>query len=449
MASGDKFYLADKATLDEVKGKIGSTTDTGGSSTAGSVYAKLNYLVSQVSSYLSNIHTYVSRIGSTNDSQGTDTTGTVMGKLNKLINSIFNALSKIGSDDDAVTGDTVFSRLNLIKSKSGKIINTETETFMPVTGNKGTLLIPDISISNGASVTNHLVPDENYLYYPDQTSKKIQVFDKNLLLKVGETSAQTGYSYSTVVDAEYIYYADMTAKKVIKFNKITLAKVGETVAQTYNSVSIAVDDSFIYYAEYNSTTGKLIKFDKVTMEKVSDLSPTGTASFQICVDDQYLYSVNRSGGTGSFAYTVSKFNKSTLVKVKETSSRSISPNCIVMDSDYLYIAEGDTTGNAFKVVKYSKSDLSIKKETAVQSYMARTLCIDNFCVYYPDTVNLKLLAFDKETLLEVNSCKIQVGSDHMAMYGEEIFTTVIINGNRGISKYKAWEVYQIIGYRKE
>ena len=164
MASGDKFYIADKATLDEVKGKIGSTTDTGGSSTAGtvmakenavlgevgkigasndagnsnttgttvSIFAKLNYLVSQVSSYLSNIY---SRIGSQSDAANSATSASAHGKLNWFINlfgktddtgatattgsimakenAILVEANKIGNPDD-VGGTTLFGKLNFL-----------------------------------------------------------------------------------------------------------------------------------------------------------------------------------------------------------------------------------------------------------------------------------------------------------------------------------------------
>lgn len=45
MASGNKNYLADKATLDEVNNKIGTTNDT---ENVGSVMAKLNALISKL-----------------------------------------------------------------------------------------------------------------------------------------------------------------------------------------------------------------------------------------------------------------------------------------------------------------------------------------------------------------------------------------------------------------
>ncbi|MCQ4935129.1 hypothetical protein [Anaerotignum propionicum] len=131
MASGDKFYLADKETLDEVKGKIGSTTDTGGSSTAGSVFGKINYLVSQVSSYLATIYSWVNtlvgKIGNTNDSEGTATTGTVMGKLNFLVThgsnnltDVYNYVLGIGNTNDKqgnATSGSVMGKLNYLISQ--------------------------------------------------------------------------------------------------------------------------------------------------------------------------------------------------------------------------------------------------------------------------------------------------------------------------------------------
>ena len=48
MASGDRLQIADKPTLDNVNTKIGDTGDTGGSSTEGSLMAKLNEILEQL-----------------------------------------------------------------------------------------------------------------------------------------------------------------------------------------------------------------------------------------------------------------------------------------------------------------------------------------------------------------------------------------------------------------
>lgn len=54
MAAGDKIYLADKKTLDDVNTKVGATTDPGGTATAGSVMGKLNALISSLLNHVSN-----------------------------------------------------------------------------------------------------------------------------------------------------------------------------------------------------------------------------------------------------------------------------------------------------------------------------------------------------------------------------------------------------------
>lgn len=55
MAIGDKIYIADKQTLDTVntntadtRAKVGATGDTGGSATAGSIFAKINAIISHL-----------------------------------------------------------------------------------------------------------------------------------------------------------------------------------------------------------------------------------------------------------------------------------------------------------------------------------------------------------------------------------------------------------------
>lgn len=48
MSVGDKLYIADKQTLDEVKSKVGATTDGGGSATAGTLMGKINALISHL-----------------------------------------------------------------------------------------------------------------------------------------------------------------------------------------------------------------------------------------------------------------------------------------------------------------------------------------------------------------------------------------------------------------
>ena len=54
MAVGDKIYIADKETLDTINNRIGSTTNAAGTTTTGSVFGKLNAIISSIASFVAN-----------------------------------------------------------------------------------------------------------------------------------------------------------------------------------------------------------------------------------------------------------------------------------------------------------------------------------------------------------------------------------------------------------
>ena len=54
MAEGDKIFIADKTTLDEVNSKVGQTGNTGGSASAGTLFGKLNAIISSIESHVAN-----------------------------------------------------------------------------------------------------------------------------------------------------------------------------------------------------------------------------------------------------------------------------------------------------------------------------------------------------------------------------------------------------------
>ncbi len=110
----------ENAILGEV-GKIGAPNDAGSSSTTGttvSIFAKLNYLVDQVKSYLFNIY---NRLGTPTDSANGTTSGNVHAKLNWFLN-LFGKTDDSGAT--ATTG-TAMGKLNKILSKS---FETPTDT---------------------------------------------------------------------------------------------------------------------------------------------------------------------------------------------------------------------------------------------------------------------------------------------------------------------------------
>lgn len=108
--------IAKESSVQEVDDKVGSTTDTGGSSTAGSMMGKINNLLSNWTStragYLDNIKTNVDNINTNTDKSTTeDKSGTLSQKMNYIISSL------LGSTDDtggSVSAGSVMGKLNAI-----------------------------------------------------------------------------------------------------------------------------------------------------------------------------------------------------------------------------------------------------------------------------------------------------------------------------------------------
>ena len=108
--------------------KIGTTGDTGGSASAGTVMAKLNKLISDLATHMSrwsstragyidtintNAKNSADRIGAAGDSGGSTSAGTVMGKLNKLLSDLASHVSSWSS--------TRASYIDTIKTSTDKI----------------------------------------------------------------------------------------------------------------------------------------------------------------------------------------------------------------------------------------------------------------------------------------------------------------------------------------
>ena len=130
MAAGDKIYIADKQTLDEVNSKVGQTSNTGGTASAGTVFGKLNAIISSIASFVANwtaaraakvdnIDAAVSsrqseanassRYNTLNTNTGVNNTASATGTLSQKLSHIINTVATRESDADAVTR---YSNLN-------------------------------------------------------------------------------------------------------------------------------------------------------------------------------------------------------------------------------------------------------------------------------------------------------------------------------------------------
>lgn len=413
MASGDKFYIADKATLDEVKGKIGSTTDTGGSSTAGSIFGKLNYLVSQVSSYLSSVYNNCLKIGSTTDTGGAASAGTIMAKLNEVI------------------------------LKNGKLLD-KNGGYLTAISTLENIIMPEISRSNAqANSTGYLLMDDTYFYYYDTINFKIIKLNKATYVKVAESSAQSGGTYNLVMDDTHIYCVNNSTNKILKFLKSDLSKVLES-SGTYTLMSSAldVDNTGIYLYEYSLK--KIIKLEKSTLEKVGESAIVttdttyGGASLKLYGDLIYLpYTYSSSA-----YYRIFVYNKNSLLKIQEK-SRGLVTFCI--DNDYIY--NSDTSA---KVIKIDRVTLDTVSEFSLVSSNLSGVVIDQNYVYVNNNSTKQVLRLNKDTMTlsamtEKTNGAGTILSDGTILYKADPTDKVIIKYDIGNILTK----YQINGYTKE
>ena len=118
-----------------VSDKVGATGDTGGSATAGTVMAKLNKLISDLTTHMgrwtaaragyidtinTNAKNSADRIGTTGDTGGSTAAGTVMGKLNKLISDIATHAASWTSTRAGYI-DTIKGTTDAIKTSADRI----------------------------------------------------------------------------------------------------------------------------------------------------------------------------------------------------------------------------------------------------------------------------------------------------------------------------------------
>ena len=108
MAVGDKVFIADKATLDNVNSKVGETNNTGGTDSAGTLFGKLNAIISSIATHVANwtaaraanldaaVSTReseasaLSRYNTLNTNTGVNNTASATGTLSQKLSHIIN-----------------------------------------------------------------------------------------------------------------------------------------------------------------------------------------------------------------------------------------------------------------------------------------------------------------------------------------------------------------------
>lgn len=134
MAAGDKIFIADKQTLDDVNSKVGSTGNTGGTASEGTIFGKLNAIISSIASFVANwtaaraakvdnldakVSTRQSeqnaydRYNILNTNTGVNNTASATGTLSQKLSHAINTVSSRQSEADAAT------RYNTLNANTG------------------------------------------------------------------------------------------------------------------------------------------------------------------------------------------------------------------------------------------------------------------------------------------------------------------------------------------
>lgn len=266
MASGDKFYLADKETLDEVNSKIGTTTDTGGSETGGTGFAKLNKIINSVL-----------KIGTTTDTGGTVTTGTLMAKTNALLEG--KGSGKISSEGKIYNpimqeqlilidkSPIIWDGSNYTGFASGIVIGKSYIYFyqqsssgyyklmaLSLSNNQITMIHPSVFFEYGIDIKKSM--NDNFFFFIVGSSSKS-------LYKVDLTSNQ--YIYTANLGAngiagiyatnDMVYLWDKTACKILAYSPSGV-KLGETTTLGGSGAArFSVNGNYLLLSNY--TDGKL------------------------------------------------------------------------------------------------------------------------------------------------------------------------------------------------
>lgn len=142
MAEGDKIFIADKQTLDDVNSKVGQTSNTGGTASAGTIFGKLNSIISSIASFVANWTSAraakvdnldakvttrqseadaLSRYNQLNTNTGVNNTASATGTLSQKLSHTINTVNTRQSETDAA------SRYNTLNANTS-INNTASAT---------------------------------------------------------------------------------------------------------------------------------------------------------------------------------------------------------------------------------------------------------------------------------------------------------------------------------
>lgn len=242
-----KINIALESSVEDVKTSIGTTGNTGGSITVGTIFGKLNKIIADLASHISSWTstragyidiiksntdrltsaraTIIDNIGATSNTGGTTSAGTVMAKLNALITN--------------TTANNTASKTGVLSAKLAYVISLLENTTYGLSALKTA-----VSSSGGMKLKS---VTKTYIN-PNSGSTTTEV-EANL------TTSQIAGLYSIRVDSSTSYNGSVTSPVTMAYIGGIGTNAGTFLSMGYKGGSSGVNDGSVLF---NPTTNKVV-----------------------------------------------------------------------------------------------------------------------------------------------------------------------------------------------
>ena len=202
-----EIYIADKITLDAVNTKVGTASDTGGTTSAGTVMAKLNKNIADAASmagimtstrggYIDNINTKVNTLAANNDRKGFTAADLITNKK-YVLNTV--ALPAATSSQNILTINGSGYLYLAVASYSGDEYNTNVIDFTITVDNivicKKQISSPTETGTTGLITPNGLIRSDGGGFYMSPSGNTNFNFTNNRVIMAPSSSTNTSQAF--------------------------------------------------------------------------------------------------------------------------------------------------------------------------------------------------------------------------------------------------------------
>ena len=385
-----KINIADKETLDAVKGKIdlihtnteglsgkiGQTNDSGGGEAAGSVFAKLNKIIGDIAAHVkqwtAERAAKLDQLDTINENAQTAST-----KATELVEDVAELTAavaqdttvegisnKIGAEGDADTQPTLFGRLAQLKNV---LVEKLAEVLTKVTGidtNVKTVL-------NGVGYVKS-TDGRKFAAIMEGVTQPLKTVLKGGTVFVG--------NYSGVAHDEQYFYVS-TSSNIYKIDKETLEVVKSA---SFKETVFGCDENYIYVGGYQIVK----KIDKNTFAQV------GSSDFNMRYTGTYDCNILRGSNiftTNLYGVYYTKFDKNSFSIVGNTDMGDGGKGRISGNSKYFVCSPA----NVYRVDMNNLNSQSMFPKSLSSSAVMSILCDEQYAYVLG---NAKFQKYDIESL---------------------------------------------------